>query len=62
MVSKIDRTLAARTWLRARLRDLVRRFPRLTTQEAQERTRTWIDSASNVNDEPGDGSGKPAAR
>ena len=35
--------LDARRWLRARLRALVARFPRLTSPESQERAAAWLD-------------------
>lgn len=40
---KINRSLAARLELRRALADLVRRFPRLTTPEAQERAREFLE-------------------
>lgn len=39
----VDRTLAARLELRRALAELVRRFPRLTTSEAQERARAFLE-------------------
>lgn len=36
------RDLDARRWLRARLRALVARFPRLTSPESQERAAAWL--------------------
>lgn len=40
---KINTTVAVQLELRHGLHELVRKFPRLTTHEAQARARTWLD-------------------
>lgn len=51
------RDLDARRWLRARLRALVARFPRLTSPESQERAAQWLERDGARGDDDDDTGG-----